>query len=267
MLLAEDLERPPVRYQGNWIPHKLRAGDRGRHLLRRRLGRPLPAADRGGDPHRVLLRDQARARAARGGRRAPGPRRRRSATTPTSSTARVEVPLDAPRPAARSPGSRRGLQRAVIRALRPQALRRLGLRALPADRPAGLRKGHQAARLGAEGAARKRREAAAWPHDAAAIRLGPSAQSRRPVSARQQQADARDPAGAERGLLEAEEADPIEDHGGGELPGDRRRRDSARADLADERPAPRRRRPRPAPRRAGSTTGRGRRWRGLRPCR
>jgi flavin-dependent dehydrogenase len=25
-LLAEDLERPPVRYQGNWIPHKLRDG-------------------------------------------------------------------------------------------------------------------------------------------------------------------------------------------------------------------------------------------------
>jgi flavin-dependent dehydrogenase len=26
VLLAEDLERPPVRYQGNWIPHKLRPG-------------------------------------------------------------------------------------------------------------------------------------------------------------------------------------------------------------------------------------------------
>jgi flavin-dependent dehydrogenase len=26
VLLAEDLERPPVRYQGNWIPHKLRSG-------------------------------------------------------------------------------------------------------------------------------------------------------------------------------------------------------------------------------------------------
>ncbi|MEA2448534.1 MAG: hypothetical protein QOG63_466, partial [Thermoleophilaceae bacterium] len=25
VLLAEDLERDPVRYQGNWIPHKLRA--------------------------------------------------------------------------------------------------------------------------------------------------------------------------------------------------------------------------------------------------
>jgi flavin-dependent dehydrogenase len=26
VLLAQDLERPPVRYQGNWIPHKLRPG-------------------------------------------------------------------------------------------------------------------------------------------------------------------------------------------------------------------------------------------------
>ena len=53
VLLSDDLERPPVRYQGNWIPHKLRAGHRGRDLLRRRLGRPLPAADRRGDPHRA----------------------------------------------------------------------------------------------------------------------------------------------------------------------------------------------------------------------
>ena len=49
----------PSRYQGNWIPHRLRAGRRGRSLLRRRQRRPLPAADRRGDPHRVLLRDRA----------------------------------------------------------------------------------------------------------------------------------------------------------------------------------------------------------------
>jgi len=29
VLLAEDLEREPVRYQGNWIPHKLRRGTEG----------------------------------------------------------------------------------------------------------------------------------------------------------------------------------------------------------------------------------------------
>ncbi len=29
VLLSDDLERPPVRYQGNWIPHKLRDGTEG----------------------------------------------------------------------------------------------------------------------------------------------------------------------------------------------------------------------------------------------
>jgi flavin-dependent dehydrogenase len=30
VLLAEDLERPPVRYQGNWIPHKMRPATEGK---------------------------------------------------------------------------------------------------------------------------------------------------------------------------------------------------------------------------------------------
>ena len=29
VLLSDDLERPPIRYQGNWIPHKLRPGTEG----------------------------------------------------------------------------------------------------------------------------------------------------------------------------------------------------------------------------------------------
>ena len=52
-------------YQGNWIPHQLRAADRGRRVLRRRHRRALPAADRRGHPHRALLRPRLRARAAR----------------------------------------------------------------------------------------------------------------------------------------------------------------------------------------------------------
>ena len=56
----------PVRYQGNWIPHRLRPGAEDRRLLLRRLGGPLPAADRRGHPHRVLLRDRAAARELRG---------------------------------------------------------------------------------------------------------------------------------------------------------------------------------------------------------
>ena len=66
--LAEDLERDAVRYQGNWIPHKLRAaaedgvffaGDSAGHCL------PLTAE---GIRTALLLRHRLRARAARGGR-------------------------------------------------------------------------------------------------------------------------------------------------------------------------------------------------------
>ena len=82
--LADDLGLPPDGYQGNWIPHRLRARRRGRDLLRRRLRRPLPPGHRGGHPHGVLLRDRLRARAAG---RARGPARRaprRSRATPRS---------------------------------------------------------------------------------------------------------------------------------------------------------------------------------------
>ena len=44
--------------------------DRGRRVLRRRLGRPLPADDGRGDPHGALLRPGLRARAARASSRA-----------------------------------------------------------------------------------------------------------------------------------------------------------------------------------------------------
>ena len=60
---------------GQLDPAPAAAGDRGRRVLRRRLGRPLPAADRRGHPHRPLLRRRLRARAAGRARRAPGPGR------------------------------------------------------------------------------------------------------------------------------------------------------------------------------------------------
>ena len=73
-----------VRYQGNWFPHRLRAADRRRGLLRRRQRRALLPALGRGHPHRVLLRDRGRARAAgRAGRR-DRPASGRSPTTPPS---------------------------------------------------------------------------------------------------------------------------------------------------------------------------------------
>ena len=67
-----------VALPGQLDPPPAARGDRGRRLLRRRLGRPLPAADRRGHPPRVLLRARARPRAARRPRRARDTRDRRS---------------------------------------------------------------------------------------------------------------------------------------------------------------------------------------------
>ena len=69
-------ERPRGRdgpLPGQLDPAQAAPRDRGRRLLRRRLGRALPAADRRGDPHRPLLRRSPGARAAR---RARGPQSR-----------------------------------------------------------------------------------------------------------------------------------------------------------------------------------------------
>ena len=62
-------------------------GGRRRHLLRRRLGRPLPAADGRGDPHRLVLRHRVRARAAdASSRAAPRASRRSRATAPSATS-------------------------------------------------------------------------------------------------------------------------------------------------------------------------------------
>ncbi len=71
---------------GQLDPPQAAPRDRGRRLLRRRLGRALPAAERRGDPHRALLRDRPRPRAARRGRGTPEPRAGRRRATPSSTT-------------------------------------------------------------------------------------------------------------------------------------------------------------------------------------
>ena len=74
--LVEDVDASPDGYQGNWIPHRLRpAAEDGVFFAGDRRG-PLPAADRRGHPDGVLLRDRARARAARGAGGPPGARAR-----------------------------------------------------------------------------------------------------------------------------------------------------------------------------------------------
>ena len=136
-----DLDVPAVRYQGNWIPHQLRAAGRGRHLLRRRQRRPLPADDRRGHPHRALLRPRLRPRAARGRSTAARRASRRSTATPTSARSTAGPSRGC---CACSAGSARlnPLPRDDQRARGdgPPALHRLVLRALPRHRPAGLRR-------------------------------------------------------------------------------------------------------------------------------
>ena len=85
-----------VRYQGNWIPHRIRAGHRGRRVLRRRLGRPLHPDERRGDPHRVLLRHRLRARAGARCWRASSTAGAGAGRLPrVRARARVEVRVDA----------------------------------------------------------------------------------------------------------------------------------------------------------------------------
>ena len=95
MLLAEDLDRPPVRYQGNWIPHKLRgAAEDGVFFVGDSAGHCLPLTAEG--IRTALYFGIACGRELRDGDRGAqdaraGPARlRRVQRLP-----RVEVPLDA----------------------------------------------------------------------------------------------------------------------------------------------------------------------------
>ena len=93
---------------GQLDPPPAAAGRRGRRVLRRRLRRALPAADRRGHPHGALLRPRLRARAARGARGRAHARRRRCARYGAfSDSPRAQVPLAAARCSAPSGRSRR----------------------------------------------------------------------------------------------------------------------------------------------------------------
>ena len=75
------------RVPGQLDPPQAARGDRGRRLLRRRLGRPLPAAHRGGDPDRASTSGSRSAASCARVRRGPAePRAGGRAATPRSTT-------------------------------------------------------------------------------------------------------------------------------------------------------------------------------------
>ena len=107
VLLAEDLDRDAVRYQGNWIPHKLRrateggvffAGDSAGHCL------PLTAE---GIRTALYFGIALRARAARAWSRAARRATRRCAATPRSTTRTSGSSAGCCAPRGSSRGSRR----------------------------------------------------------------------------------------------------------------------------------------------------------------
>ena len=138
VMLAEDLEREPVRYQGNWIPHKLRAAtDDGIFFAGDSAGHCLPLTAEGirtalyfgiacGRELRAVVEgrqlDRGGARVLRG----------------LLGVARVEVPLVAADPADRPAGPAAAPEPRDRRDA-GASVRRLVVRALPRDRAAGVR--------------------------------------------------------------------------------------------------------------------------------
>ncbi len=114
-------------------------GGRRRHLLRRRLGRALPAADRRGNPHRVLLRHRLRARAARRGRRLQVAGAGAGRLRLLLGLSPVEVRGDAAGPAAGAADRAAGAGGDAA-GHGEARLRRLVVRPLPADRAPGVRR-------------------------------------------------------------------------------------------------------------------------------
>ena len=88
---------------------------RGRHLLRRGLGRALPAPHGRGNPDRLLLRHRLRSRVATGDRRAGYPRPARWSATERSPTATCGTSPGSCGSSASSQGFRRGCWRRASR--------------------------------------------------------------------------------------------------------------------------------------------------------
>ena len=139
VMLAEDLAREPVRYQGNWIPHRLRdATEDGVFFVGDSAGHCLPLTAEGIRTALYFgIACGRELRAVRGGpavdRLRAGPLRRLLRVAP------LEVRGDAGRPEA---GPARAAAPAAPLDQRDagEALRRLELRPLPGDSPARVRR-------------------------------------------------------------------------------------------------------------------------------
>ena len=169
-LLAEDLGRDRVRYQGNWIPHELRrATEGGVFFAGDSAGHCLPLTAEG--IRTALYFGIALGRELRERRRGtPGPRAGGRPLRRVPRLPRVEVPLDA--------------ARAAARAAHPAAPAR------PDDPPAGLEALRRLVVRATTCGSRRRAAGSAHDQDGAG----------------EQQGDADDALGAERDLVEAEQA-------------------------------------------------------------
>ena len=208
--LAEDLDSEAVRYQGNWIPHKLRpATADGIFFVGDSAGHCLPLTAEGirtafyfgiacGRELRRVVEGRATAEAAL---RSYGGLLRR---------ARVEVQVDASHPAAGAAGAAAAARRGPARD-GAQALRRLVVRALPADRAPGLRRRGPGPGAGARRGADRRLKVSRLNSGGAPLRP-PASRSLAHDEERpgEQQADADHPRGRDRRLLEAEDPEAVD---------------------------------------------------------
>src|SRR3954454_253786 len=185
--LAGDLDVAAGRHQGKWIPPQMRrpggplSGQldpppdappgRGRRVLLRRLGGPLPADDGRGHPHRALLRARVRARAPGGGRGAAGRRTRPDPLRGLLRPPRAGVPVAAARAEPRLARQPDAVDDAGAASDVVAAVHRVVVRPLPADRAAGVRAGGRdraGATVGGRSLGRRRSAQTSVPCDAPA---------------------------------------------------------------------------------------------------
>ena len=131
---------------GQLDPPPAARGRRGRRVLRRRLGRALSPIDRRGHSHGAVLRTGVRSRAARRARRPALARAGAGALRRLLGRARAQVRLDCCACSRPSADHAEPLVDGLDPRLREPAPVRLGVRSVPGDRAAGVRRRRRRAR-------------------------------------------------------------------------------------------------------------------------